>query len=93
MENELTKFPVPPSPWVSTYKTPAGRYEELPQLSKHKLRANTPASATAPLNFLDIYSLFSEESPSPRFSPIGVVNRFPSTGASLPTVPEIEACG
>jgi hypothetical protein len=93
MENELTKFPVPPSPWVSTYKTPAGRYEELPQLSKHKLSANTPASATAPLNFLDIYSLFSEESPSPRFSPIGVVSRFSSTGASLPTLTETEACG
>jgi hypothetical protein len=93
MENELTKFPVPPSPCVNTYRTPAGRYEELPQLSKNKLRVHTTASATAPPNFLDIYSLFSEESPSPRFSPIGAVSRFSSTGASLPSVPETEACG
>src|SRR5208337_4469130 len=63
MANELTLFPTPLLPWVSTYKSPEGREEELPQLSRNKLRAHMPASATTTLIFFDICS------------PTGVPNR------------------
>src|SRR6267378_8238786 len=77
MAKELTLFPVPLLPWVSTYKSPDGRDEELPQLSRNKLRAHMPASATTTPIFFDICS------PS----------RFPSASDALPAVTEIEACG
>jgi hypothetical protein len=77
MAKELTLFPTPLLPWVSTYKTPEGLEEELPQLSRNKLRAHMPASAMTPPIFFDICS------PS----------RFPSAGDALPAVTEIEACG
>jgi hypothetical protein len=77
MAKVLTLFPVPLLPWVSTYRTPAGRDEELPQLSRNKLRAHRPTSAITTLIFFDICS------PS----------RFPSAGNALPAVTEIEACG
>src|SRR5271169_6593408 len=56
MANELTLGPAPFVPWVRTYKSPEGREEELPQLSKNKLRAHRPTSATTTLNFFDISS-------------------------------------
>jgi hypothetical protein len=58
MEKELTLFPRPLllRPWVSTYKSPDGRDDELPQLSKAKLRAHRPMSAATPQIFFDIYS-------------------------------------
>jgi hypothetical protein len=77
MAKELTAFPVPLLPWVSTYKSPEGRDEELPQFNRNKLRALMPASATTPPIFFDICS------PS----------RFPSAGDALPAVTETEACG
>src|SRR6266403_5818947 len=77
MANELTLFPRPLLPWVSTYKSPDGRDEELPQLSRNKLRAHTPTSATTTPIVFDICS------PS----------RFPSAGDVLPAVTETEACG
>jgi hypothetical protein len=77
IENELTLFPDPLVPWVSTYKSPEGRDEELPQLSSNKLRAHSPTSTTPIFNFFDIFS------PS----------RFPSAGDALPAVTETEACG
>src|SRR6202171_3106859 len=77
MAKELTAFPVPLLPWVSTYRSPDGREEELPQFSRNKLRAHMRASATTPLIFFDICS------PS----------RFPSAGDALPAVTETEACG
>jgi hypothetical protein len=49
-------FPMPLLPWVSTYKSPAGRDEELPQFSRNKLRAHMPASTTITFIFFDIYS-------------------------------------
>jgi len=58
MANELTLLPS-----VSTYSSPEGREEELPQLSRNKLRAHTPTSATTKPNFFDICS--------PKGSPIG----------------------
>lgn len=91
MENELTSGPAPLMPWVSTYNSPEGREEELPQLSGNKLRAHMPASATTRLIFFDICS--PKGPPSARFSPIGEVNRFPSAGDALPAVTETEACG
>jgi len=77
MANMLTAFPVPLLPWVSTYKSPDGREEELPQFTRRKLRAHMAASATTPPIFFDICS------PS----------RFPSAGDALPAVTETEACG
>src|SRR5208282_470477 len=77
MAKELMLFPKPKLPWVSTYKTPEGRDEELPQLSRNKLREHRPTSATTPPIFFDICS------PS----------RFPSAGDALPAVTETEACG
>jgi hypothetical protein len=77
MAKELTLFPVPLLPWVSTYKSPDGRDEELPQFTRNKLRAHMAASATTPPIFFDICS------PS----------RFPSAGDALPAVTETEACG
>src|SRR5450755_4769521 len=77
MANELMLLPVPLLPWVRTYKTPEGREAELPQLSRNKLRAHMPASATTKPIFFDICS------PS----------RFPSAGDALPAVTETEACG
>src|SRR5450759_851992 len=74
---EVTLFPTPLLPWVSTYKTPEGREEELPQLSRNKLRAHRPTSATTPPIFFDICS------PS----------RFPSAGDVPPAVTETEARG
>src|SRR6202521_1660965 len=65
MTKELTLFPVPLLPWVSTYKSPDGRDEELPQLSRNKLRAHMPMSAMTPPIFFDIYS--------PKGSPIGAL--------------------
>jgi hypothetical protein len=61
MEKELTLYPIPVRlplfvPWVSTYKTPEGRDEELPQLSRNKLRAHRPTSATTPPIFFNISS-------------------------------------
>jgi hypothetical protein len=55
MPKELTLFPEPLSPWVTVYKTPAGREEELPQL-RNRLRAHIAASVTTPLNIFDICS-------------------------------------
>ena len=49
-------FPKPKLPWVKTYKTPEGRDEELPQLSRNTLRAHIPTSAMTPPIFFDIYS-------------------------------------
>jgi hypothetical protein len=60
---ELMLFPAPLIPWVNTYKTPEGREDELPQLSKNILRAHTAMSATTTPNFFDICS--------PKGSPIG----------------------
>src|SRR5450631_981363 len=77
MAKELTLFPVPLLPCVSTYKSPEDREEELPQLSRNKLRAHMPTSATTTLIFFDICS------PS----------RFPSAGNVLPAVTVPEACG
>src|SRR6202158_6594916 len=77
MAKELTAFPAPLPPWVSTYKSPEDREEELPQFSRNKLRAQMAASATTPPIFFDICS------PS----------RFPSAGDALPAVTETEACG
>jgi hypothetical protein len=77
MAKELTAFPAPLLPWVSTYKSPDGRDEELPQFTRNKLRAHMAASATTPPIFFDICS------PS----------RFPSAGDALPAVTETEACG
>src|SRR3984893_6452960 len=77
MAKELTAFPVPLLHWVSTYRSPDGREEELPQFSRNKLRAHMAASATTPPIFFDICS------PS----------RFPSAGDALPAVTETEACG
>jgi len=74
---ELTAFPVPLLPWVSTYRSPDGREEELPQFNRNKLRAHMAESATTPPIFFDICS------PS----------RFPSAGDALPAVTETEACG
>src|ERR1700732_951543 len=65
MAKELTAFPVPLLPWVSTYRTPDGREEELPQFSRNKLRAHMAASATTPPIFFDICS--------PKGSPIGAL--------------------
>src|ERR1700682_3129712 len=70
MAKELTLFPVPLLPWVSTYKSPDGRDEELPQLTRNKLRAHMPTRATTPPIFFDICS------PS----------RFPPAGDALPAV-------
>jgi len=61
MEKEVTLNPKPGvpwavSPWVSTYNTPVGREEELPQLSSNKLRAQVATNATTPLIFFDIYT-------------------------------------
>src|ERR1700716_4287552 len=78
MAKELTLFPLPLLPWVSTYKSPDGRDEELPQLSRNKLRAQMPANAMTSPIFFDICS--------PKGSPTGalfadwVVSRFPSAG-------------
>jgi len=91
MAKELTLFPVPLLPCVSTYKSPEGREEELPQLSKNKLRAHTPTSAIATPMFFDICS--PKGSPHRALLPIGVVSRFPSEGDALPAVTETEACG
>jgi len=91
MANMLTAFPVPLLPWVSTYRSPDGREEELPQFTKNKLRAHMAASATTPPNFFDIYS--------PKGSPIGAlfadsgVSHFPSAGDALPALTVTEACG
>src|SRR5580658_43170 len=65
MAKELTVFPRPLTTWVSTYKTPVGRDEELPQLSRNKLRAQMATSATTPPIFFDICS--------PKGSPIGAL--------------------
>jgi hypothetical protein len=62
---ELTLFPTPLFPWVNTYKIPVGRDEELPQLSRNKLRAHIAASATSRPIFFDICT------PS-RFPPAGI---------------------
>src|SRR3982074_445296 len=91
MANMLTAFPVPLLPWVNTYKSPDGRDEELPQFTRNKLRAHMAASATTPPIFFDICS--PKGSSMARFSPIGVVSRFPSAGDALPAVTETEACG
>jgi hypothetical protein len=56
MANVLTLFPTPLLPWVSTYNTPVGRDEELPQFTRNKLRAHRPASAITPPIFFDINS-------------------------------------
>jgi hypothetical protein len=82
MAKELTFSPMPVGPcwlvpWVSTYKIPEGREEELPQLSRNKLRAHMATSATTPPILFDICT------PS----------RFPSAGDALPAVTEPEACG
>src|SRR5260370_21043452 len=54
--NVLTLLPTALLPWVSTYKTPEGRDEELPQFTRHKLSAHRPTNATPPPNFFAIYS-------------------------------------
>src|SRR6202045_1793068 len=56
MAKELTAFPVPLLPRVSTYKSPDGRDEELPQFTRNKLRAHMTASAMTPPIFFDICS-------------------------------------
>jgi hypothetical protein len=91
MEKELTLFPLPLIPWVSTYRVPAGRDEELPQLSKNKLRAHRPTSTTTAFIFFDIYS--PEGFPSPRFIADWGVNRFQFAGDLRPVVMETEPCG
>src|ERR1039457_2495561 len=65
MAKELTLVPISLLASVSTYKTPEGRDDELPQLSKTKLRAHRLTSATTPPIFFDIYS--------PKGSPIGTL--------------------
>ena len=77
MAKELTLFPTPLLPWVSTYKSPEGREEELPQLSRNKLRAHRPTSATTHAYFLR--HLFSQEI---RFASIS------RPGDALPAVTE-----
>jgi hypothetical protein len=71
--NEPTLF----SPWLSTYNTPAGRDDELPQLAKNKLKPRNAKSAKSPDIFFDICS------PS----------RFPSAGVRPPAITETEAFG
>jgi len=71
--NEPTLF----SPWLSTYNTPAGRDDELPQLIRNKLRPKNAKSAKSPGKFFDICS------PS----------RFPSAGVRPPAITETEAFG
>src|SRR6202163_3107813 len=65
MANMLTAFPAPLLPWVSTYRRPEAREEELPQFTRNKLRAQMAASATTPPNFFDICS--------PKGFPIGAL--------------------
>src|SRR5208283_1267740 len=80
MAKELTLLPrelLKVVPSVSTYRSPAGRDDELPQLTRSKLEAQRPRRATTKPNFFDICS------PS----------RFPFAGGILPAVTEIEACG
>jgi hypothetical protein len=71
--NEPTLF----SPWLSTYNTPAGRDDELPQLIRNKLRPKKAKSRRSPDIFFDICS------PS----------RFPSAGVRPPAITETEAFG
>src|ERR1700675_3947266 len=79
---ELTLFPDPLLPWVSTYKSPEGRDEELPQLSRNKLRAHIPTRATTPPFFFDICS--------PSRFPSEAISRQPSRRLKL--VAEIYLC-
>ena len=81
---ELMLFPAPLIPCVNTYKTPEGREDELPQLIKNILKAHTAMSATTTPNFFDICS--PKGFPSARFSPTGLVSRFPSAGDLRPVV-------
>src|SRR4030088_2596939 len=82
MAKELTLFPVPLLPWVSTYKSPEGREEELPQFTRNKLRAHMAASATTPPIFFYIFS--------PQGAPIGAP--FRSWGWSAASRPKAMPC-
>src|ERR1017187_37191 len=75
MENELTLFPTPLLPCVSTYKSSEGREEELPHLARNKPRA--PAPAPPPTPFISC-----EFCPPGRF-PSGAVPRQPSRRLKL----------
>src|SRR5208282_5302327 len=88
MAKEVTLKPMPGVPWavrpcVSTYNTPVGREEELPQLSSNELRAHTPTNTTTLLVLfnIDIYAPYS-------FRRFRAVRRFPSAGDTAPAVPE-----
>jgi len=63
--------------WLSTYNTPAGRDDELPQLIRNKLSPKKANNANNPDIFFDICS------PS----------RFPSAGVRPPAITETEAFG
>src|SRR5260370_12589907 len=69
MAKELTAFPVPLLPWVSTYKSPEGRDEELPQFTRNTLKAHTAARAITPPIFFPILSPSHFPSPSTALPP------------------------
>jgi hypothetical protein len=91
MAKELTLSPAPLIPCVRTYRSPEGLEEELPQLSKNKLKAHMATNAKTPPIFFDIYSPKAPR--STRFPAIKVVSRFPFAGDLPPAVTETAACG